>query len=37
MTAQGMAVLDAADAFLPWREAIDRSVRRLRRAQAKIQ
>ena len=37
MTAQGMAVLDAADAFQPWREAIDRSVRRLRRAQAKIQ
>ena len=36
MTAQGMAVLDAADAFLPWRDAIDRSVRRLRRAQAKI-
>ena len=37
MTAQGMAVLDAADAFLPWRDAIDRSVRRLRRAQAKLQ
>jgi pyrroline-5-carboxylate reductase len=33
MTAQGMAVLDAAKAFQPWRDAIDRSVRRLRRAQ----
>jgi pyrroline-5-carboxylate reductase len=33
MTAQGMAVLDAAQAFRPWRDAIDRSVRRLRRAQ----
>lgn len=33
MTAQGMAVLEAAKAFQPWRDAIDRSVRRLRRAQ----
>ena len=33
MTAQGMAVLVAADAFRPWRDAIDRSVRRLCRAQ----
>jgi pyrroline-5-carboxylate reductase len=33
MTAQGMAVLEAAQAFRPWRDAIDRSVRRLRRAQ----
>ena len=36
MTAQGMAVLDAAKAFLPWHDAIDRSVRRLKRAQAAI-
>ena len=33
MTAQGLAVLEAAHAFQPWRDAIDRSVRRLRRAQ----
>ncbi len=35
MTAQGMAVLDAATAFQPWRDAIDRSFRRLRRAQVR--